>query len=118
MHGNNIRVAFHQKAAVSLYDRLFGEIDPVKLVTLMVNLTFGRVDIFGCLFVFLQDTSSESDDFSTERMDRKNDTPAKTVVYPAVVVGDHQTCLFEKFFFVTALCCGFIQGVPLVEAVA
>ena len=118
MHGNHIRVAFHQEAAISLYDRLLGEIDPVKLIALMINLTFGRVDIFGRLFVFLQDASSESNNFSTERMDRKNDTPAKTIVYPAVVVGDHQTCLFEKYFFVTALYCGFIQGVPLVEAVA
>ena len=64
MHGDYIGITFHQETTVFLDNRLFGEIDTVKLITLMVNLTFRRVDIFGCFLVFLEHTATKGYDFS------------------------------------------------------
>ena len=41
VHGDNIGIAFHQKTPVLLYNRLFGKVDAIQLITLMVNFRFG-----------------------------------------------------------------------------
>ena len=41
MHGEHIGIPFHQEAFILFYDRTLGEVEPIELLTLGVNLTFG-----------------------------------------------------------------------------
>lgn len=45
VHGNDIRISFDQKATVLTDNCLFGEINAIKLTTLMIDFRFRRIDV-------------------------------------------------------------------------
>ena len=61
VHGDDIHIALHKYALLSLGYSLLGLIEPVELSALEVDVRFGRVDIFGYLLLLAESTASESD---------------------------------------------------------
>ena len=83
MHRDDIRVSFHQNAAILLGDGPFGKIESVQDIAFVVDLRFGRVEVFGGLLVGPHGTGTESDDPSADAVDRKDNPSAEAVIVPS-----------------------------------
>ena len=93
VHADHVHVALHQEAAILLHDGLLGEVEAIQLVAFVVDLALGRVDIFGRLLVFLQDTSAKRHHLAAQGVHREDHTSAEAIVHAAIVVANHQAGL-------------------------
>ena len=86
----------------------------------MINLALGLIDILCDLRIlfFLQYTSAESNNLSTERMDGEHDTASEAICYAPIVVSYHQTGLLQIFSLLTFAHSFFIQRITLVQAIS
>ena len=79
VHLNYIGIAFNQIAVIGFGDGLFGKEDAVQHFALVVNLTFGRVEVFSLFLVVGEDAPSEAQYASAHRVNGKHYTPFEAV---------------------------------------
>ena len=97
MHGYDIRISLHQVAFIGLCDGLLGEIESVKLIALVVDLTLWRVEVLAHLLGGVQDASAEAGHLSADGMNRENHSPPEAIGHHAVFVEAGEAGLFEVF---------------------
>ncbi len=120
MHGDDVRVAFHQVAAVLLDDGLLGLVHAVEFVALVVDFRFGRVDVLHLhtLGSGGQYASAEGYHLAAKRVDGKDDASPETVAQAVVVRLVAEAGLHQVFLLVTLAECLAGHGVVALGAVA
>ena len=100
VHGDDVRIALDQVAAVLLDDGLLGLIHAVEFVALVIDFRFGRVDVLHlhALGGGGQHTSAEGYHLAAQRVDGEDDAPPEAVAQAVVVrlvaeAGLHQILL-------------------------
>ena len=79
VHGNDVRVAFHQIGAAGTHNGGLGLKKPIEFPTFGVDWAFGRIDILGQLLVRTQDAAAESHNLARDCVDRENDAAVEAV---------------------------------------
>ena len=79
VHLNHIGISFNQIAVIGFGDSLFGEEDAIQHFALVVNLTFGGVEVFSLFLVVGEDTPSEAQYASAHRVNGKHYAPFEAV---------------------------------------
>ena len=85
MHRQHVGISLDQVAAPLFLDGPLGLVDAVELVALVVNIRFGRVEVFAYLHPRLQDASAKGDHLARYAVDREHDPAREEVVDAAVL---------------------------------
>ena len=120
VHGDDVRVALHQVAAVLLDDGLLGLVDAVEFVALVVDFRLGRVDVLhlDALGGGGQHAPAEGHDLAAQRVEGEDDAAPEAVAQAVVVRLVAEAGLDEEVALV-ALGQGFLgEGVVALGAVA
>ncbi len=118
MHRDDVGIPFHQEAIVVLANGVLRLVQSVEHLTLMVDLRFRGVDVFGLVWLLSEHARTKSNDLPRDVVHRKNDPAAKTVIGGSIVLFYHQPGLYQKFFVVPFLN-GFIaEFLPAIERIA
>ena len=84
IYGDHIGITFHQKAGIFGGDGVTCKENPVKRLTLIVDIRIGRVDILGPVFFGGQDSATEPDYTAWSSMDRKDNPGVEPIVCTVV----------------------------------
>ena len=79
VHGNDVRVAFHQIGAAGTHNGGLGLKKPIEFPTFGVDWAFGRVDILCQLFVRAKDSATEGNDLAADGVNGENHTTVEAV---------------------------------------
>ena len=93
MHLNHIGIAFHQIAVIGFGDGLFGKEDAVQHFALVVNLAFGRVEVFGLFLVVGEDAPPKTQYASAHRVYGEHHAPFEAVEL-TVAIDDGESGFF------------------------
>ena len=96
MHGDHIRVSLTQETVVVFDDIAFGKIQSIQDLTLVVDHTLRRVEVFGYFLIGEQGASSKSKHTTGNGMDREHDTTAEEIEM-AIFFRFHQAHFFQVF---------------------
>ena len=118
MHGYDVRVSLHQIAFIGLGDGLLGEIESVKLIALVVDLTLWRVEVLAHLLGGVQDASAEAGHLTADGMNGENHSPSEAVGHHAVLVEAREAGLFEVFPLETLGHGGAVECIARLQTVA
>jgi hypothetical protein len=111
MQGDDIQIAFHQHGTIHPAQAIPGLMQAVKHLPLVVQRTFGRVQIFG--LPAIETASPQSNQMAATITNRKNDPVAKTVINRMILAATHQPCTNQcasGIFILTQLLTQKIRG--------
>ena len=94
VHLNHIGIAFNQVAVIGFSDGLFGKENAIQHFALVVNLAFGRVEVFSLFLVVGEDTPSKTQYPSAHRVYGEHHAPFEAVEL-TVTIDDGEPC-FSK----------------------
>ena len=86
VQADHIGVPFYQEATIFLYNSRFSLEKAIQHVAFMVDLRFGRVDVFGGFLILFQDTAAEADYLSRYAVDGEDHPAGKSVELVSVLV--------------------------------
>ena len=112
VHGYDVRIALHQVARILPHDGVFGLIEAVEDVALVVDGVLGRIEVLGNGLFGLHRPRAETGYAPRKRVDGKDHAPAETVGVTSVVPPDGQPGGFEVFGLITGLERRFGEGGP------
>ena len=122
VHLDDIRIPFHQKTVVLFGNGLFGKINAIEHLTFVVNLAFGRVQVFGSFLIIRQNTATKTEHPAAHGMDGEHDPPFETVERPVLahclLLDNGQPCFFQKLQLIPFIQGGFGKGLPLIQTIA
>ena len=94
MHLYDIGVSLNDIATVFFSNTFFGFKKPIKHFAFMIDITFGRVEIFSCFYIFLKNTPSKTLHSSRKRSDGENNPSSETINFLfSFLINDNQSCL-------------------------
>ena len=80
VHAQHVEIAFHEDTFVLAGDGVFGKIDTVKRLLLVVNLRLWRVLVFRAFLVVGEDAAAKADNTPRQAVDGEHHTAMVTVV--------------------------------------
>ena len=119
MHGYDIGITFHHIGHILSHNLFLGKGYGVKNIAFVVNLRFGRIDVFGLRFVARQDTPAKAQHPSRKAVYGKDHTSAKTVVeFSTVFFLNGESALNQIFFVITAFERRLCKAIPAFRTIA
>ena len=118
VHGYHVHVSFHKNTLVFLNYGLLGLIEAVKLVTLLIDLRFGRIHVLCHILVLTQSAATERNHLSRDGEHRENHAASETVLHRTALGLVAKARLQKEFFGETLFEGGIIEVITLFERIA